>query len=255
MKPNAVGALTTLTTLSLLSACLLSTTTFAASFDCRKASTWIEKSICSNAELSKLDEKMAQQYKAQVASDPSQKSQTLNEQRQWLSFQRDTCKTEACLIREYKERIGNKKYYGVSWQNASKLSAAELPNSAAFGKFTEGRDISMYDPSTGRWEDMGESTNTVAIQKVANKPYLGVVTGDFIFTNAHSCQIDNAKATWSENHWVVSDKRNGKTAELRLYPATYQGKAQLLLRDLDNQYRETNCGMRGYFDGIVLKRK
>jgi len=34
---------------------LFSTPAAAASFDCQKAATWLEKKVCSNAELSKLD--------------------------------------------------------------------------------------------------------------------------------------------------------------------------------------------------------
>ncbi len=36
----------------------------AASFDCGKAKTRVEKLICANAELSKLDEQLSREYKA-----------------------------------------------------------------------------------------------------------------------------------------------------------------------------------------------
>ncbi len=46
-------------TIGILGTCLLSTHANAASFDCNKATTWIEKTICTNTELSDLDEAMA----------------------------------------------------------------------------------------------------------------------------------------------------------------------------------------------------
>ncbi|MDB5805382.1 MAG: hypothetical protein JWN73_2704 [Betaproteobacteria bacterium] len=40
----------------------------AASFDCAKASAKVEKAICANPELSRLDERMAEAYKRQLAA-------------------------------------------------------------------------------------------------------------------------------------------------------------------------------------------
>ena len=246
------------TAMGILSTSLFSTAAFSASFDCAKASTWLEQSLCSNSELSQLDEKMAIKYKAELASADNEdygqnhRVNTRNAQRQWLRFQRNTCKSENCLIREYQEYLGKKSRNGVTWGDAESLSASELPNKTAFGKFATTVNISMYNPDTQRWEDTGESTNSVSIHKVSDKPYLAIIDGDLIFTNAHSCSLDNEKAIWSENHWVLNDYRAGKTAELRLYPATSQGKTQLLFKDIDNDYRDSHCGMRGYFDGIVM---
>ncbi len=47
---------------------LLSTTAFAASIDCKEAATWLEKAVCSNSELSKLDEQMAKAYNDALVS-------------------------------------------------------------------------------------------------------------------------------------------------------------------------------------------
>ena len=155
-------------------------------------------------------------------------------------------------MREYKEYLGKKSFEGVAWDDAESLSASELPNKTAFGKFATTVNISMYNPDTQRWEDTRESTNSVSIHKVSDKPYLAIIDGDLIFTNAHLCSLDNEKAMWSENHWVLNDYQADKTAELRLYPATSQGKTQLLFKDINNDYRDSHCGMRGYFDGIVM---
>ena len=247
------------TSLAVFVSCLVSMPAFSASFDCAKASSWVEKTICSNTQLSRLDEQMARHYKNSLtnASDGQNSTQSarntqLSYQRRWLKFQRDTCTTQECLIREYQEYLGKQDTYIGAGDNSKDLSKKDLPNTTAFGQFSTIVNISVYDPDTQRWESTGDSVNSISIYPVSSKPYLATVTGDLVYTNAHTCSFDDEKAKWSENHWVLTNSQAGTTSELSLYPVTYQGKTQLLLRDIDNQYRETHCGMRGYFDGIVL---
>lgn len=58
----------------------------AASFDCAKAGTSIEKTICKDLALSVLDEKLADAYKAAVRKNvPKIK----DEQRRWLTYERN----------------------------------------------------------------------------------------------------------------------------------------------------------------------
>lgn len=246
-----------LATISLAGACLFSTPANSASFDCNSAATWVEKTICKNPELSKLDETMAEKYKQNLAdtSDKDYKNNLIIDQRTWLRFQRNTCTETKCLIREYKEYVEEKANYGVAWSFASELNQSELPSKNAFGKFSKASQISMYNPETARWDDTGEVINTLSINSVSNKPYLSIIDGVFIFTNAHTCDIGESKAIWSQNHWVISDDQQGEAAELRLYLALYKGNTQLLLRDMNNRYRALHCGMRGYFDGMVLERE
>jgi uncharacterized protein len=64
---------------------LLSTQAVAASFDCNKAASWLEKTVCSNPELSKLDEQLAKAYRDALASlSPEGQKETKQYQRQWL---------------------------------------------------------------------------------------------------------------------------------------------------------------------------
>jgi uncharacterized protein len=75
----------------------------AASFDCAKASTFVEKAICSDKQLSGLDDQLAGLYKAARAT--AANSATLEaEQQAWLSA-RDQCTNAACLKKAYADRI------------------------------------------------------------------------------------------------------------------------------------------------------
>lgn len=242
--------------IGILSTCFVAAYANAASFDCAKASTWIEKTICSNTELSKLDVTMAKQYKAEISSASDYEDSnahiisTRNEQRDWLKFQRNTCKTKECLIREYKEHVGKRVLNYLKDSNSS-----ELPNKQAFGTFYEDVNIAMYNPDIKAWDAAESTTNSISIHQVTNKPYMAVIEGELIFTNGHTCVIGDEGAVWADNHWAIRGDQYIKNAELRLYPVIHRGKVQLLLRDIDNRYRETSCGMRGYFDGKVFESK
>jgi uncharacterized protein len=76
----------------------------AASFDCRKARTKIEKLICSNDELSKLDESLSEVY-LRALNRADIKQQTIESQRQWLKYERNVCQNAECVKNAYETRI------------------------------------------------------------------------------------------------------------------------------------------------------
>ncbi len=77
----------------------------ATSFDCKKASTFVEKAICANPLLGKLDDALTDNYKGMLATDLGDGGASLKkEQRAWLA-QRNKCTTEKCLIDLYRKRV------------------------------------------------------------------------------------------------------------------------------------------------------
>jgi uncharacterized protein len=78
--------------------------TSAASFDCAKASTQIEKSICADPEISEFDSQLMQVYKASLANSLEHGPIKL-EQRAWLSTVRNRCQDAMCLKQAYIDRI------------------------------------------------------------------------------------------------------------------------------------------------------
>lgn len=79
-------------------------TPFAASFDCGKAQTLVEKAICQNPSLSALDVELAAVYQTALQSLPD-KPALREQQRQWLLNTRNPCQNETCLKRAYQQRI------------------------------------------------------------------------------------------------------------------------------------------------------
>jgi uncharacterized protein YecT (DUF1311 family) len=74
-------------------------------FDCAKAASAVEKTICEDDRLSLLDATLASNYKQAQAMDiGAKRQQLLDDQRAWLK-QRNACQTIECLADAYTRRI------------------------------------------------------------------------------------------------------------------------------------------------------
>lgn len=80
---------------------LLAATASAASFDCAKAQTPVERAICADPALSALDEQLAQVYQREQANDRTRRAS----QRDWLVGTRNRCTTPQCLEQAYSTRL------------------------------------------------------------------------------------------------------------------------------------------------------
>ena len=82
----------------------------AASFDCSKASTKVERMICATPVLSALDEELAAAFKARLAQDPGSAASITRDQRLWLAMARGACTTVECTEQAYRRRISGLKF-------------------------------------------------------------------------------------------------------------------------------------------------
>lgn len=94
----------------------------AASFDCAKATSDIEHSICNNPDLSSLDDRLNESYQLAMANLPGDQADALRtEQRSWLK-QRNACNgQESCLSDLFSQRA-------AQLQNTAKQAASALDN-------------------------------------------------------------------------------------------------------------------------------
>ena len=77
-----------------LGAVFISSSAFAVSFDCAKASNFAEKTICSDPLLRKLDNALSRNYKAMLGADLGGPVENLrNDQRKWIA-NRNKCTPE-----------------------------------------------------------------------------------------------------------------------------------------------------------------
>ena len=77
----------------------------AASFDCAKAQSRMEKAICADQEVSDLDEYLGRYYSAARATLRESAACLAADQKQWLSAVRNKCEDTACLRKVYLERL------------------------------------------------------------------------------------------------------------------------------------------------------
>lgn len=75
----------------------------AAGFDCGKATSPMEKTICASPRLDRLDGQLAQAYAQARQSCPGPAIRAA--QRRWLRERRNLCADEGCLISAYQSRL------------------------------------------------------------------------------------------------------------------------------------------------------
>src|SRR4051794_17667809 len=78
---------------------------FAVSFDCNKAKTLVEHTICSDTELSTLDDQLAGRY-SEAMRTTNDKETLRADQKKWLRTRND-CKDIDCLKEAYATRISD----------------------------------------------------------------------------------------------------------------------------------------------------
>jgi uncharacterized protein len=96
----------------------------AASFDCAKAQSSVEKAICADAEVSALDEHLARYYATARSTLGRAADCMRSDQLQWLRAVRNACTDAACLKKAYLERLGE---LDALQPGASALRNVELP--------------------------------------------------------------------------------------------------------------------------------
>jgi uncharacterized protein len=100
----------------------------AASFDCVKAVSKVEKLICADSELSKLDEELAAAYK--TALQDEQKADSIRQvQKRWIK-ERNDCADVACVKRAYEVRL-----LGLSKNGVTRHAAENKAKSSFSGQW------------------------------------------------------------------------------------------------------------------------
>ena len=129
----------------LLAGLLGSAVVHAASFDCAKARTPVEKLICGRPQLGELDEKLDAAFKgAKDGLLPDEARRVTQEQLQWLRTVRNSCTDAACLEQAYTARLkeldpsaDHKLTCQEMRQGAARVFGADIDLGSGFGSPTE----------------------------------------------------------------------------------------------------------------------
>jgi uncharacterized protein len=158
--------------------------TLAASFNCGIATNWVEQTICSNPELSTLDDRLNERFKNRLGVVVDNKSLVLD-QRKWVAVIRDKCADYSCLTKSYNERI---EFLGIAVSEgraACPISEKQLLGSWRREKIGEFEEVAFARES-------GQRTFTSWLH---HHPEL---TGHWVFENCeiHIFQGDNPKLSF-----------------------------------------------------------
>ncbi len=106
----------------------LSISLFGASFDCAKSTSKVEKMICADEKLAKLDSELSQIY----AGFYFLSKEIKGDQREWMK-QRNQCKNTVCIQKTYESRIAdlnaslnNEKTFPKTYLEAMKLAQTTM---------------------------------------------------------------------------------------------------------------------------------
>ncbi len=194
---------------------------YAVSFDCNKAKTPVEYTICNNAELSSLDDQLATRYKEAIRT--TDKKESLKaDQRRWLTI-RNNCNDIECLKDVYINRIGALDGYTTQVAGERLCRSGEMPVDQRFlGRYTTGNGKTSINikPSARKGEVQ------VSIKEgIAKGDLLGAIsadgqlcaTGEF-----RHCTILGGCSRWDCNvYGVISDNR--LTGKYELVPKSRPG--------------------------------
>jgi len=121
----------------------------AASFDCTKAGSKVEKLICGDAEISKLDEELNASYKAAL-QDAKQADSIKQEQKEWMKG-RNGCADAGCVQSAYRKRI---EQLQLSQHAVVQTQAATSPQTVQSGEANADANATAkkYPPYPDVWE-------------------------------------------------------------------------------------------------------
>jgi len=220
---------------------------YAASFDCSKATTLVENAICNDAEISALDDLLMDTYKKALANTDDQ-SGLKSEQRSWLKNKRNTCKNVACVKQAYVLRI-------------SELNSLLKENKSSI--YISGE----YERYDGDKPDYHGSTITIKelkdgqIHVIGNAVWIGnaetgnVNTGDidgtFPLKGNQVNYIDggcNLTLTFSKNGLTVDDKSGGGCSGLNV---TFNGKYRKVNGHKNNSTQKQSDKPKQIVKGVI----
>lgn len=240
----------------------------AASFDCSKASSSVERLICANQDLSELDERLATEYQKRLewAADLdkraakkleqdgrwSQESQTRIRQRDWLKLERNSCVSVDCLKATYLARLSDFDSRQAANEGGARFDLLPISPTISkhvLGVYTQMTDLTSVSADGTGFEKIGEHEDYVKIFDAENGK--ANVELWLTFANGHLCRLEGIGA-WRENHIEVYEESDlyDQPCRLRLYS---DGK-EVLLRDPGGICTRMSCGARGWLDRSKLKK-
>ena len=164
----------------------------AASFDCGKAETKIERAICADPKLSALDDELAKVYKEALGL-ASDQTAFKKAQHDWLKEVRDAAENpgdiEAAHLARIEEIRSDPKL-------KKRMFAVTAPPASIFGRYSETEPNCSYPKEREDEYDCTGEPGESYIDIKAGPGNSVAVTGELWFFNGHACGPFEGKAEW-----------------------------------------------------------
>jgi len=159
-------------TATLIGLSMMAVSVQAASFDCAKAASKVEKLICGDAELSKLDEELNAAYKTAL-QEKQQAASVRQTQKRWID-KRNACQNTECLKNAYLTRINELNVMASAHTDTVKQGAKDnSPNDQRYSfVLTKGNGVPVCDAYLERL-----NTSTYEKPPYCDRPESDVVKG------------------------------------------------------------------------------
>lgn len=207
---------------------LVCVNSYSASFDCSKASTEIDKTICENDWIGSLDEELSLFYtKLRESLSKEESSILLSEQREWIRERNKSCETaynkKSCLSDRYRKRVNTLKIRYEEPLLPSKDNLKEMCDEIseldASGRRKYGDSISTYDIDK---DIMAYDINNDGIKEIAERCYGGTMRTPCIrFKNMDGSKIQRKTINYEwKTYWTYGLKvfsKEGKWFRLHSY--------------------------------------
>jgi uncharacterized protein len=135
---------------------LLITSLFSASFDCKKASTEVEKFVCSDEELSRLDGELGKAYKELLSkANDSDRKMIRQEQKEWIKYRNEAGVDERIIKEHYRYKISELiRFIGTLNNRASMVRQAQelqkIEHYPTYAEVLENQNITLPQKSSDR---------------------------------------------------------------------------------------------------------
>lgn len=176
---------------------LFSTVTAGASFDCKTAGTRVERLICSNSNLSSLDDALAEIFTTEMETEAN--PDLRSSQKAWLAV-RNNCKEASCIQHQYEQRIAELSCNPLSILAGTAIGAGRCSN---FSLRLQERELSSIEERYGKMladntDNPGHTASVFKNERSAWRSYRAAQCALYGATEGGSDSWKNAFATMCE---------------------------------------------------------
>lgn len=215
-------------------------TCHGAGFDCSRATSAIERQICTDPDLSRLDTDLTAAYK-QATTSASDRGALGYDQRQWLR-ERNRCREAGCLKAAYRNRIQDLRAWNVVDPSPRNLD----------GHYVVQRDNSIFNPETRKDEPV-KTADCLTLSRTT-KPGLAFDLS-LMGANGHSCSVQGTANPVASGYEFRPDPASDADAPADCVLRIAVSRGAIAFRDVGGACRTYYCGMRASIDGAQFPRQ